>query len=111
MRLQPVGEVLRGPGAGEGDELGQPVELVGDEDGQRRPDPPEPGGLGRDLVGQRRAPPATGAGAGASAGSTAGAGPPRRSASSAPARSNGSRMTCPSGVGMVRSAIGAPAPA
>ena len=87
MRLQPVGEVLRGPGAGEGDDLGQPLELVGDEDGQRRPDPPEPGGLGRDLVGQRRAPPAMGAGA-----STAGAGPPRWSASSAPARSWGSRM-------------------
>ena len=109
MDVEAVREILRGLGAGEGDELGKALELIGEEAGERRPGPTEAVGLGRDPIGQRRAPPAIGASA--STGSTAGAGPPRPRASSAPARSTGSRMRWPSGVGWVRSASGAPAAA
>jgi hypothetical protein len=52
--LDAAREILRGLGAGEGDELGDPLELVGEEAADRRGGSAQAVGLDRDLVGQRR---------------------------------------------------------
>ena len=110
MDVEAVREILRGLGAGEGDDLGQALELVGEEAGQRRPGPAEAVGLGRDPIGQRRG--AAGDRGRASTARRRGR-PAAGQRSSAPARSCGSRTRQPSepGAGTVRSASGAPAAA
>ncbi len=75
MDLDPIREILGGLGAGEGDELGQPLELVGEEAGDRRGGAAEPVGLDGDRSASDGAPPAIGRAAGPA---RRGPAPPRR---------------------------------